>query len=77
MSATLYAPDTQVVHPDLSVDDVIAHWPRSISVMNDYGLDTCCGGTLSLRRAAREARVRVEVLLEAIESAVPGSVSGG
>lgn len=61
---------TRAVRPDLSVDEVIALWPRTISLMNDLGLDTCCGGSMSLRRAARNARVPVEELLAKLEELV-------
>jgi iron-sulfur cluster repair protein YtfE (RIC family) len=58
------------IGPELSVDQVIELWPRTIGVMNDLGLDTCCGGSMSLRRAARNARVPVEELLAKLEEVV-------
>ena len=58
------------IGPELSVDQVIELWPRTIGVMNDLGLDTCCGGYMSLRRAARNARVPLPVLLVKLEETV-------
>ena len=58
------------IGPELSVDEVIARWPRTIGVMNDLGLDTCCGGYMSLRRAARTARVALPILLTRLEETI-------
>ena len=60
----------QRIGPELSVDEVIELWPRTIGVMNDLGLDTCCGGYMSLRRAARNARVALPLLLQKLEQTV-------
>ena len=58
------------IAPELSVDEIIARWPRTIGIMNDLGLDTCCGAWMPLRRAARDAGVPLADLLARLDQAV-------
>jgi iron-sulfur cluster repair protein YtfE (RIC family) len=53
----------------LSINEIIRRAPASIAVLNEYGIDTCCGGELSLRESAKEIGVAPEVILRAIAAA--------
>lgn len=55
--------------PSLTVNDVLARWPATLPLLNSLGIDTCCGGTDSLRDAAQRAGVPLPVLLAAVEHA--------
>ena len=52
---------------DWTVNDVLRHFPDAAAVLNRFGIDTCCGGTLPLDEAAREAGVPVAELLGALD----------
>ena len=56
--------------PSRTVNDVLAQWPATLPLLNSLGIDTCCGGTDSLRDAAQRAGVPLPVLLAAVEHAV-------
>ena len=56
--------------PTLTVNEIMECYPQSIASLNSLGIDTCCGGTDSLRAAADHAGVPLTVLLAAIEHAV-------
>ena len=40
-----------------SVNEVIARHPATIAAFDAHGIDTCCGGAVSVEQAAREAQV--------------------
>ena len=54
----------------LSVNTVLTIFPSTIPVFNRFGLDTCCGGGLSVADAARAADVDTEVLCGALTDAI-------
>lgn len=54
------------IDPTLSVNDVLRRWPFAVRTLNQYAIDTCCGGALSLADAARDAGVAVDELIAAI-----------
>ena len=37
----------------MTVNDILARFPETISIFNDFGIDACCGGAVSLRDAAK------------------------
>ena len=51
------------------VDDVVARHPGAFSVLNAFGVDTCCGGAASLAEAAAHAHVDVLTLVRALQGA--------
>jgi hypothetical protein len=58
------------IDPTITVNDMMACYPQSIGPLKALGIDTCCGGTDSLRVAANHAGVPLTVLLAAIDHAV-------
>ena len=64
----------QAAHPNLdcsqSVNAVLARYPSTLPVFNRFGLDTCCGGSLSVVDAARAADVDKDLLCGALVDAI-------
>ena len=58
----------RTISPALTVNELLARYPLSGSVLNAFGLDTCCGGLLSVRDAAIEAGAAPEQVLSALEA---------
>jgi hypothetical protein len=54
----------------LSVNDVIMRYPATIAVFNRFGVDTCCGGILSVEAAACANDVDREALCAQLHDAV-------
>lgn len=54
----------------LSVNAILARYPSTLPVLNRFGLDTCCGGVLSISDAARAANVDAEALCGALADAI-------
>ena len=52
--------------PMLSVNDLLRHCPASGAVLNQLGIDTCCGGSLSLAEAAASINLPLARLLDAL-----------
>lgn len=55
------------ITPATTVDDVLARYPITFSVLNAFGVDSCCGGSASLREAAAHALADESVLLDALQ----------
>ncbi len=54
------------VNSDATVNATIARCPEAIAVFNGFGIDTCCGGGMSISDAARAQGLDPLILLEAI-----------
>jgi iron-sulfur cluster repair protein YtfE (RIC family) len=53
-----------------SINDLLRDYPSSIVALDAYGIDSCCGGDLTIREAARGAGVSLDILLDDIEQAL-------
>jgi regulator of cell morphogenesis and NO signaling len=53
-----------------SVNETIARFPETTAVFNAHGIDTCCGGSLSVEEAARRAQVDPQRLCAALDAAI-------
>jgi iron-sulfur cluster repair protein YtfE (RIC family) len=49
-----------------TVNDVLRAHPATMSVLNAFAVDLCCGGGLTLEAAARDAGVEPQTLLRSI-----------
>lgn len=51
---------------DMTVNDILAKFPETISIFNDFGIDACCGGAVSLREAAKRDGADIEKIAAAL-----------
>lgn len=58
------------------VNDVIQSHPATTNVFNEFGIDACCGGAVSIRDAALRDGVDSAVLLDALNGAIAGRRRG-
>lgn len=56
----------QPFSPALSVNDLLRESPAAAAVLNRFGIDTCCGGSLSLADAAASVGLPLPELLAAL-----------
>lgn len=54
------------VDPELTINEALVRWPDAVRALGALGIDTCCGGSSSLRDAAHDAGVPLATLLAAI-----------
>ena len=43
---------TLQLDPALTINEIVARHPDTIVVFNQFGLDTCCGGGVTVKEAA-------------------------
>lgn len=48
---------------------IVARYPAALPVLQRFGLDTCCGGSLPLATAAEHHALDLEAVLAALVSA--------
>jgi regulator of cell morphogenesis and NO signaling len=59
--------------PTLTINEIVARYPATIPVFNRFGMDTCCGGGVSVQQAAHRDGIDVETVLTALREAVDKS----
>ena len=52
-----------------TLNAIVARYPQALPALQRLGLDTCCGGALSLRDAAQHHGLAVEDVLRALRAA--------
>jgi regulator of cell morphogenesis and NO signaling len=55
---------------EMTVNAVVARYPATIPVFNRFGLDTCCGGGVSIESAAHRDGVAVDPVISALRAAM-------
>ena len=54
------------MHADRRVGEIAGEYPGALEVMNDFGINHCCGAGLTLAEAAASAGVALDRLLSAL-----------
>ena len=49
---------------DISVHEAVRRFPVTLAVFNELGVDTCCGGGMRIRDAARNEGLDPDLVLE-------------
>jgi regulator of cell morphogenesis and NO signaling len=57
------------IRSDETLNELIARLPQALPVLQQFSLDTCCGGALPLRTAAEHHNLDLEELLAALRRA--------
>lgn len=52
-----------------TVNEIVAQYPETITVFNQFGIDSCCGGGVPLADAARRDGADLKPLLAALQEA--------
>ena len=69
-------PTTPIPTPppdEITVNELIREVPLTIPVFNSFGIDSCCGGAVPVREAARRDGADVDALLVALAAVVRGT----
>jgi regulator of cell morphogenesis and NO signaling len=69
------AVEPRAITPDLTINTVVQRYPAALGVFNARGLDTCCGGALTLADAAGRHGLDLAELLAALEAVAAGGAS--
>jgi regulator of cell morphogenesis and NO signaling len=55
-----------VITKDMIINDVIKKYPKTITVFNNFKVDSCCGGGVSIEKTAGASGVDIDALLKAL-----------
>lgn len=64
MSNTSFS--TPLIDPTMTLNELVALYPRTLPVLQRFGLDTCCGGALPLSTAAEHHALNLDQLIAAL-----------
>jgi iron-sulfur cluster repair protein YtfE (RIC family) len=60
------------LRPGMTVNDLLREESRAAAVLNRLGIDTCCGGMLTLEEASRAAGTTAGAIIELVHHAARG-----
>ena len=55
---------------ELTVNQVLKLYPKSVRVFSKFNIDACCGGNRSIEQAAKEDKAVLEDLMKALYQCV-------
>jgi regulator of cell morphogenesis and NO signaling len=58
------------ISKEMSVNQIIKLYPKSIGVFNRFNIDSCCGGAETLEKAVKNAGANLDEVLNEIKKAV-------
>lgn len=58
------------ITPETTINAIVANYPHTLPVLQQFGLDTCCGGALHLKTAAEHHGLDLTQVLAALRAAV-------
>ena len=53
-----------------TINDITTRYPQVITVFNDFGVEICCGGDITVSEAAERDGVDLQALTTALENAI-------
>ncbi len=59
------------IHPDRTLNDIVATLPEALPVLHGFGMDTCCGGGLTLATAVERHHLSLDAVLAALRAVEP------
>lgn len=57
----------------MTINEIVARFAETIPVFNRFGMDTCCGGGVTVEEAARRDDIEVEAVLAALHESIDAS----
>ncbi|OGW41812.1 MAG: hypothetical protein A2132_03265 [Nitrospirae bacterium RBG_16_43_11] len=54
------------ISKEMTVNQVLKLYPKSVGVFTKFNIDACCGGNRSLEQAAKEDKAALEELMTAL-----------
>jgi iron-sulfur cluster repair protein YtfE (RIC family) len=58
--------DTLQLDRTLTINEIVALHPETIAVFNRFGMDTCCGGGVTIDEAARRDTIDANAVIVAL-----------
>lgn len=58
------------IDPTMTVKEIAARYPKTVPVFHRYGMDTCCGGGVSVEEAAARDKLDLSEVLAALRTAL-------
>lgn len=58
------------INKEMTINQVLKLYPKSIAILNKFNIDTCCGGTRTIEQAVKEDKAELDSLLQALNNPV-------
>lgn len=60
----------QTIDSTETINDIVVRFPHVWPVLQQFGIDTCCGGSLPLATVAEHHQIEYTTLLTALHNAI-------
>lgn len=60
-----------MITKEMSINEVIAKYPHTLKIFNEFNFDSCCGGAETLEKSAKDKNIDVEVVLKKLNEINP------
>ena len=64
------------IAPEMTIREIVVKYPQARSILEEVGIDYCCGGSKRLDVAAKENEVVVADIIAAFQEAVARAPAG-
>lgn len=58
------------ISKEMSINQIIKLYPKSIGVFNKFNIDSCCGGSETLEKATKNAGADLDEVIAEIQKAI-------
>jgi iron-sulfur cluster repair protein YtfE (RIC family) len=62
-------PQTIQLDRSMTINEIIARYPQTMPVFNEFGMDTCCGGGATVEEAAARDGLDADSVITALNKA--------
>jgi iron-sulfur cluster repair protein YtfE (RIC family) len=66
MTTATYKEETVLFDGSETLNTIVARYPQALTVLQSFGLDTCCGGALPLSVAAEHHALDLVLVMNAL-----------
>lgn len=56
------------ISKEMTINQILKLYPKSSAILNQFKIDTCCGGTRTIEQAVKEDKADLDSLLQALNS---------
>jgi hypothetical protein len=69
-SSGAIVPHVHQLDTSLTINEIVAQYPETIAAFNRFGMDTCCGGVITVEEATRRDGINADDVVAELRQVV-------